>query len=243
MKKLFYILYLLLIMLACISQKPEKQEIKFINETVAKTRNSGKLVILEFWASDCGTSVRLKDEIFENAKTSQFMNDNFILAKVTAENPLYEALWKHFRLENPNSVIILDQNGNEIERTASYDGNNDAYLKFLREVSNGKNLYSVVLSAYKKDTTDVLNNYLLANKLLLRHSLKDAVKKYNNVLVFDPRDQLGLNQECRFKMDECKTILIKSSNICQTCQKSCSPGNFDGRDKMRLEPLHATSLP
>ena len=213
MKKLFYIFYLLLIMLACISQKPEKQEIKFINEAVAKTKNSGKLVIIEFWAPDCGTSLRLKDEIFENAKTSQFLNDNFYLIKVSEDNPLYEPLWKHFSLEQRNSVIILDQNGNEIERTASYDGNKDAYIKFLREVSNGKNLFNLVLSAYKKDTTDILNNYLLANKLLLRYSVKDAIKKYNNVLVFDTHDLLGLNRECRFKIDECRSMLMKSSEI------------------------------
>ena len=213
MKKLFYIFYLLLIMLACISQKPEKQEIKFINEAVAKTKNSGKLVIIEFWAPYCGTSVRLKDEIFENAKTSQFLNDNFYLIKVSEDNPLYEPLWKHFSLEQRNSVIILDQNGNEIERTASYDGNKDAYIKFLREVSNGKNLFNLVLSAYKKDTTDILNNYLLANKLLLRYSLKDAIKKYNKVLLFDTHDLLGLNQECKLKIDECRSILIKSPDI------------------------------
>jgi len=213
MKKLFYIFYLLLIMLACISQKPEKQEIKFINEAVAKTKNSGKLVIIEFWAPDCVTSVRLKDDIFENTKNSQFLNDNFYLTKVSADNPLYEPLWKHFRLEHRNSVIILDQNGNEIERTASYDGNKDAFVKFLKEVSSGKNLYNVVLSAYKRDTMDVLNNYLLANKLLLRYSVKDAIKKYNNVLVFDTHDLLGLNRECRFKIDECRSMLMKSSEI------------------------------
>ena len=213
MKKLFYIFYLLLIMLACISQKPEKQEIKFINEAVAKTKNSGKLVIIEFWAPESATSVRLNDEIFENTKTKQFLDNNFIIAKVTPADPLYEPLWKHLRIEYRNSVLILDQNGNEIERTVSYNGNKAAYLKFLKEVSAGKNLYNVVFSAYKKDTLDVLNNYLLANKQLLRYSLNDAIKKYNKVLLYDRHDLLGLNQECRLKIAECRSILAKSPEI------------------------------
>jgi thioredoxin-related protein len=200
-------------MLACISQKPEKQEIKFINEAVAKTKNSGKLVIIEFWDPECSSSVRLKDEIFENSRTNQFLNDNFILAKVSPDNPLYEPLWKHLRIEYRNSILILDQNGNEIERTVSYDGNKEAYLKFLKEVSNGKNLYSVVFLAYKKDTLDVLNNYLLANKLLLRYSLKDAIKQYNKVLLYDKHDLLGLNQECKLKIGECRSILAKAPEI------------------------------
>lgn len=200
-------------MLACISQKPEKQEIKFVNEAVAQTKNSGKLVIIEFWAPECSTSVRLKDEIFENTKTSQFLNNNFILAKVSPDNPLYDPLRKHLRIEFRNSVLILDQNGNEIDRTVSYDGNKEAYLKFLNDVSAGKNLYNVVFSAYKKDTLDVLNNYLLANKLLIRYSLKDAIKKYNNVLLYDKHDLLGLNKECKFKIDECRSILAKAPEI------------------------------
>lgn len=213
MKKLFYILYLLLIMLACISQKPEKQEIKFINEAVAKTKNSGKLVLIKLWNPECSSSVRLKDEIFENTRTNQFLNDNFILAKVSPDNPLYEPLWKHLRIEYRNTILILDQNGNEIERTVSYDGNSEAYLKFLKEVSNGKNLYTVVFSAYKKDTLDVLNNYLLANKLLLRYSLNDAIKQYNKVLLYDKHDLLGLNQECKLKIAECRSILAKAPEI------------------------------
>jgi hypothetical protein len=200
-------------MLACISQKPEKQEIKFINEAVAKTKNSGKLVIIEFWAPESGTSVRLKDEIFENTKTNKFLNDNFVLEKVSPDNPLYEPLWKHLRIEYRNSVLILDQNGNEIERSVGYDGNKEAYLKFLKEVSAGKNLYTVVFSAYKKDTLDVLNNYLLANKLLLRYSLKDAIKQYNKVLLYDRHDLLGLNQECRLKIAECRSLLEKAPEI------------------------------
>jgi thioredoxin-related protein len=213
MKKLFYILYVLLILLACISQKPEKQEIKFINEAVAKTKNTGKLVIIEFWAPVCSTSVRLKDEIFENAKNNQFLNDNFIIVKVSTDNPLYEPLWKHFSLQYQNSVLILDQNGNEIERTVSFDGNKDAYLKFLKEVSSGKNLYNVVFSAYKKDTLDVLNNYLFANKLRYRYQMKDAIKHYNNVLLYDKHDLLGLNRECELKIVECRYVLAKSPEI------------------------------
>lgn len=197
-------------MLACISQKPEKQEIKFINEAVAKTKNSGKLVIIEIWDTDCNSSVRLKDEVFENTGTNQFLNDNFVLEKVSRDNPLYEPLWKHFKIEYRNTILILDQNGNEIERTASYDGNSETYLKFLKDVSKGKNLYTVVFSAYKKDTLDVLNNYLLANKLLLRYSLNDAIKQYNKVLLYDKRDLLGLNQECKSRIAECRSILAKA---------------------------------
>ena len=75
MKNLFYLLSLLVITFACFYQKPENEEIKFINNAVGK-------------------------------------------AKV-ANN----ALCKHFNLEYQSSGIIMDKNGNEIDRAVNYDGN------------------------------------------------------------------------------------------------------------------------
>lgn len=211
MKKLFFLIYLVLLAIACITQKPERQEIRFINEAVGKAKVTNKLLIMEFWAPECGPCIRLKHDIFENEKTKRFLTDNFVLIKVSPADTIYKLLWKHFSLEYQSSVIILDQNGNEIDRTVSYDGNSEAYLNFLNDIAVGKNLFSVVFSKYKKDTLNILNNYLLAQKLLFRYQLKDAIKHYNKVLEYDPDNNFGLNQECRFKIAESELTL--SGNI------------------------------
>lgn len=202
MKNLFYIVYLLLLTFACINQVPEKKEIKFINEAVGKAKDANKLLIIEFWAPECSPCIRLKQDIFENEKTRLFLNDNFVLVQVSPSDPVYNALWNHFNLEYQSSVIYMDQNGNEIDRTVSYDGNKDAYLNFLKEVSEGKNLYSIVFSGYKKDTLNAYSNYLLAKKLMFRYQIEGADKHFNNVLLLDPINKLGLNPECRFLIAE-----------------------------------------
>jgi len=213
MKKLFYVLYVLLLMIACMSQRPEKQEIRFINEAVGKAKILNKLLILEFTAPENEASIRLKEDIFENADCNVFISDNFTVVPVSPSDPVYKLLWNHFKLENQCSAIILDQNDNEIDRTVSYSNNREAYLNFLKDVSQGKNLYSIVLAAYEKDSLNVLNNYLLAEKLIFRNQIKEAIKHYNNVLIYDPGNGLGLNRKCRLKIAENSLILATINDL------------------------------
>jgi thioredoxin-related protein len=209
MKNIFYILSVLLITIACIYQKPENAEIKFLNNAVGMAKAANKLLIIEIWAPDGEPGVRLKHDIFENEKNREFLSENFLSLKVSPDDSVYNPLLKHFNLENQSSVIIMDKNGNEIDRTVSYDGNSEEYLQFLLDVSEGRNLYSVVFSTYKKDSLNVNSNYVLAKKLLLRHQLIDAIKHFDRVLQFDPENKFGHNPECILK--------ITGSEIALTC--------------------------
>ncbi len=201
---LILILLVLIISLAFSSNSsiPEKKEINFINDAVKKAKTANKLLIIEFWDPECGSCLMLKNGIFENESTRKLLDENFLIVKVSPADSVYTPLRKHFNLNYQSSVIFMDINGNEIDRTVSYDGNRDSYLSFLKEVSEGRNLYCQVFMAYKKDTMDVRNNFLLAKKLLLRHQLKDAIDRFNKVLLLDPRDANGYNKECKQKIEE-----------------------------------------
>ena len=189
---------------------PEKKELTFINDAVKKAKAANKLLIIEFWAPECIPGTRLKDEIFENEENREFPKNNFLLIKVSPSDSIYSSLFKHFRLVNQCSCIFMDINGNEIDRSVNYDGNRLAYLNFLKEVSEGKNLYCQVFMTYKKDSTDVRTNYLLAKKLLFRYQLKDAVTHFNKVLLLDPHNTRGYNEECKLKIAESELMLSGS---------------------------------
>lgn len=206
---LILVILILILSLAFSSNSaiPEKNEFTFINDAVKKAKSENKLLIIEFWAPECNSSNRLKEEIFENEENSEYLKDNFLLVKVSPSDSVYSSLWKHFNLNNQNSCVFMDINGNEIDRSVSYDGNRDGYLNFLKDVSEGRNLYCQVFMAYKKDTTDVRNNYLLAKKLLFRYQLKEAVSHFNKVLLLDPFNNKGFNNDCRLKIAESVRIL------------------------------------
>lgn len=202
MKKLFYLLYLTLIIIACVAQRPENGENKFFNDAVSEARAANKLLILEFWAPECGPCRRLKHDVFNNEKNAEFLKKNFVLVQVSPADSVYKPLWKRFNLDYQSTVIFMDKNGNEIDRTVSYDGNREGYLNFLKEVSEGRNLYSVVFATYSKDTLNVTSNYVLAKKLLFRYQIKDAIRQFGKVLILDPDNKEGFNPECRFRIAE-----------------------------------------
>jgi tetratricopeptide (TPR) repeat protein len=206
MKNLFYLFSLLVIAIACVYRKPVSPENQFINDSVTNAKESNKLLIIEFWAPECGPCIRLKHDIFENEKNREFLNKNFILVKISPRDSVYKLLWKHFNLDYQSTVIYMDINGNELDRTVSYDGNRVGYLNFLKDVSEGRNLYSVIFSLYKKDTMNVMSNYLMARKLLFRYQTKDAVKFFQKVLLYDPGNKFGHNEECRFKLAEIEML-------------------------------------
>jgi len=207
MKNFFYLLSVLLIVFACAYRLPEKQEIRFISNAVKEAKASEKLLIIEFWAPECGPCIRLKHDIFENEKNKEFLGKNFVVVKVSPADSIYKPLWKFYNLEYQSTVIFLDMNGNEIDRTVSYDGNRDAYLNFMKEVSEGFNLYSVVFSTYKKDTLNVNSNYVLAKKLLFRYQTKEAIYHFNRVLLYDQDNRFGHNPESRFRIAEGELML------------------------------------
>jgi tetratricopeptide (TPR) repeat protein len=126
---------------------------------------------------------------------------------VSPADSIYNPLWKHYKLAYQSTIIYIDKKGNEIDRTVSYDGNRDAYLNFMKDVSEGKNLYKDILEAYQKDTLNAFNNYLLAKKLLFNYELENANRHFSKVLLYDPEDKLGLQAECKFKIAENEFIL------------------------------------
>jgi len=207
MKKLFYIIYPLLLLLACMAHTPEKVEIKFINEAAAKARKENKLLILGFLSPTDYDAARLQKDFFGNDKIRQFLSDNFVFINIQASDSVFAALTGRFKPASQSELIFLDQNGNEIDRSAGYQGDSEAYLKFLQDISAGKNLFSVVYSAYKKDSLDVRNNYLLAGKMMFRNRTDEALRLYNKVLAYDKQNKLGLNQECILKILDSQKLL------------------------------------
>lgn len=207
MKQCINIFILLIMPFNIFCQKEEAKEIVYITNAVKLAAKENKTLIIEFWAPTCGPCIRLKRDIFENEKTKEFIDKNFLVFKVSPADSIYNALWKHYYLVYQSTIIYFNKNGNEIDRTVSYDGNKNAYLSFMKDVSEGKNLYKDIFELYHKDTLNAFNNYLLAKKLLSRNEMKNAIILFNRALLYAKDDTSGFYQECKYKIAECEYIL------------------------------------
>ena len=110
----------------------------------AQAKTDNKLVMMDFTGSDwCRWCIKLDEEIFSKPKFQQFASEHLILLKVDfPENiPQSDKLKKQnnnldtkFQVEGYPTLILIDSNGKEIERTRGYiSGGPKALIDWVNE--------------------------------------------------------------------------------------------------------------
>jgi thioredoxin-related protein len=211
MKNSFYVMVVLLFSLILQSQAGETKDRIYIKNIARQAAKEHKLLVIEFWSPSCNPCMALKRDIFENKMQSEFVHQLFSLFPISPTDSLYKSLWDHFHLEYQSSVIYVDKNGNEINRSVGYNGDRDAYVNMMREIAVGKNLYKDVVRKYRRDTLNVLNCCLMARALAYRYEFNEATRFYRKILISDPVNKYGFRDECLFKIAEMDYTL--SGNI------------------------------
>jgi len=211
MKNYIILIISVLIITSCQIQQQEVKNHPFVTEFINSLNDESKTLILEFWAPSCGSCIKLKNDIFENDQNINFLKENFLLVKVSPSDLNYKSLFKYYNLNTQSSVLFFNKQGVEIERSVGYNGNKESYIAFLKDINNRKNLFVDVNEKYLKDTTDILSNYLLANKLLFRYENQEALKHFNYIIHNDVEDALKYQLECKFRIAEIE--FLKTGNI------------------------------
>jgi thioredoxin-related protein len=202
MKVSFYILLVFLFPLILQNQDKETNDEIFIKNAAQKTAEEGKSLAIEFWSPSCNPCMALKRDIFENKIQSAFVHKYFSVVQLSPADSTYDSLCKYFNLKAQSTVVYVDKNGNEIDRTVGYNGDKDAYLNIMKEISSGKNLYKDVLKKYYEDTLNAVNCSRMARKSASRYELQKAMNLYKNILDYDQSDTFNLRAECMFKIAE-----------------------------------------
>ncbi len=161
-----------------------------------------KILVIEFWAPSCNPCMGLKRDIFENTMQAKFVHKLFHVVPLSPADSMYIALWNYFHLEYQSSVIYMDKNGNEIDRTVGYNGDRDAYMNLMRDFASHKNIYKDAVKKYRRDTLNVPNCALMARKLAARYELEEGATLYKRILTADPADKFGFRDECLYKIAE-----------------------------------------
>jgi thioredoxin-related protein len=211
MKGIIIIIITSLFATSCLKQDSTVNNHRFVSDHINNLQNNNQTLIVEFWAPSCSPCIKLKNDIFDSDKNSDFIKNNFILVTVSPADSLYNALFKYYNLQTQSTVLFFDKKGNEIDRSVGYDGNKELYLEFLNNIVNREKLYHEIYSDYLKDTSDIISNYLLAKKFLFRYENQRAVKLFKFILLNDTLNKHGFNSECSFRLAEYN--FINTGNI------------------------------
>jgi len=201
MKNVLILLVIVVISSSCANRKQAINNHVFIEETINKLTNK-KVLIVEFWAPTCNPCIKLKNDIFENDHNKDFLNENFILVKISPNDSIYKSLFKYYNLNTQSTVLFFDKSGVEIDRSVGYNGNKKDYMDFLYDISQRKNLFQEIYTKYKKDSSDININYQLAKKYQFRYENSNAVNHFKFIVESDSLNQYGYKSECSFRIAE-----------------------------------------
>jgi len=201
MKNVIIIIVISVILSSCVDKKQAINNHGFIKENVSKLTNK-KVLIVEFWAPTCSPCIKLKNDIFENDLNKDFLNENFLLVKISPNDSIYKYLFKYYNLNTQSTVLFFDKSGVEIDRSVGYDGNKKDYMDFLNDISQRKKLFQEIYSNYKKDSSDIKINYQLAKKYQFRSENSKATKLFKYIVENDSLNKYGYHSECSFKIAE-----------------------------------------
>lgn len=200
MKKILVVIFILLANII----KAQDTEVKFfdipLGDAVIKAKNENKIVMIEFWAPTCLPCINLSKNVFHNVKYGDYLNKHLISVKFSPSDKDYENLWKKYDLIVQSTVIFLDQNGEEIERRCDYDGDSEKYYNFIKDVVNGKDLYSTLVKELEKDSLNTELNYRIAIKNIDRYEYKKANKYLENVVRLDENNKYGYLDEALYRL-------------------------------------------
>jgi thioredoxin-related protein len=213
----YFLLFALMVFLASCSMKTDEsatadsehalavhfQKTAFSDAT-ARAKHENKLMLMDVYATWCVPCKKLDKAVFSDQEIGDFINTKFVSLKVDGEKGEGPELMKKFGVPGYPTIILLDQNGEEIDRLVGFDGKKDNYFQTLKDYLEGKNTLKDYLSRIENESDNIELNYDIATKFLYREEPDKALKYYQRVVEFDPSNAKGHKDEAQYQIASTK---------------------------------------
>ena len=145
--------------------------------------NTDKLVLVDFETEWCVWCDRLDTDTYTDQRVIEFAKKNLISKKIDAEKNNGPQQKKKYRVMGYPTILLLDSEGNEIDRIVGYRPS-DEFLNELNRIKNRENTLSDLITRYKKNINnssvkiDLAEKYILTNLPDSARSLLDNIYSY-----------------------------------------------------------------
>lgn len=129
------------------------------------------------------------------------MDEKSITLRTWIDTDEYKKYQEEYKTPGTPTVLLLGTDGKEIDRVIGFDEKDkDGYIQNLKDLTEGKNTLSDILSRKEKSPEDVDINYKLAKKYITRYESDKAQSYFKKVLELDPEDTKGHKAEASYNL-------------------------------------------
>jgi len=162
--------------------------------------------------------------VFKDKTAEQVINKLYIAVKLNGNKDKgAKDFRKKYAVIGYPTVLLLKDDGTEVDRIVGFGGSRNAYLQKLRNYAAGKGTLKSLLDAEPLNSSDAELKYKLAKKYVSHYAFGKAGDHFSRMLELDAKDGLGHGNEAKFyvalskartgDIGELETLLASSQDV------------------------------
>ena len=148
--------------------------------------NTDKLVLVDFETEWCVWCDRLDTDTYTDQRVIEFAKKNLISKKIDAEKNNGPQQKKKYRVKGYPTILLLDSEGNEIDRIIGYRPPEE-FFNELNRIKNRENTLSDLITRYKQSINNSSVKIDLAEKYILMNLPDSARSLLDNIYSFQKK--------------------------------------------------------
>ena len=148
--------------------------------------NTDKLVLVDFETEWCVWCDRLDTDTYTDQRVIEFAKKNLISKKIDAEKNNGPQQKKKYRVMGYPTILLLDSEGNEIDRIVGYRPPEE-FLNELNRIKNRENTLSDLITRYKQNINNSSVKIDLAEKYILMNLPDSARLLLDNIYSYQKK--------------------------------------------------------
>jgi tetratricopeptide (TPR) repeat protein len=138
--------------------------------------------------------------VWQDKEVGDFVNSRFIPLRFSPADKDYRRIRNEHNVRGTPTVILLNPQGEEIDRTIGFNGKRDEYFQAIRDLSTGKGALLSLLSELEENPDDVETNFKIGKRYIDRNEWKNVQPYFAKVLEVDPEDEKGFKTESTYNL-------------------------------------------
>lgn len=168
-----------------------------LEAALAKAKAEDKLVFVDIGAYWCPPCHRLDEEVFSQAEVGEFLGDGYVALHIDAEKGEGPELEERYDVMAFPTMLVLEASGVEKGRVVDFLPP-DELIAALTRLAKGDNVLATLEADAEASPDDVNKRYKLGHAYALAAAREQAEQAFDDVLVADPKNELGLASKVHY---------------------------------------------